>query len=634
MKKITTSLALAIICGSSLYAEITGENVCFYEHSNYQGMESCFKSGKINFIGDKTNDTFSSVKIPNGFTVEAFEHKDYYGIKNQYTGDISYLGDSFNDKISSLKVYASLITTDGQVIPNFDPNTQKIIAFDITMNGSAVAGDYKAKVDFLGNNKFSAYIETNPYAKVVDFSVIDNKIVPTGARYRMGVYSKDATDYITMPLATTTLADGYGIYKVSVTTKSKSIAPNSVCFYEDVNYQGKETCYEWKANSLNEDLFKEYVGNDLNDTFSSIKIASGMRAVVYPDSNFQGTKAKYFTSMPSLGSNNDKISSLYVGPSKNEEVIVVPSSKQQLALHSEKNLGGSSIYDTIEGFGQKFKIDGEQIKSTDGLCLDVDYAVIKDGSTVSLYPCHGGNNQKWTFTDSGEIKTNLNQNFCLDSTSLGDDSRVVMNSCNGEDNQKWNIKSSEYFNLNTKVQFPSDLTADNLKQYFNVYDKLSLTLKDGYWARNFVLPTGVKQYSEIYITRNSTYGVTLERNGTKQSLDRKTYGFRYVDGVWVLIRVASYYFPTNGDPKTLTTDKLVELYSSYTGIDVVLTDGHWTPEIKLPFPAEEGSDLYIRRISTWGSVVNLGDGNKIELDKGSFYRIEYHNGKWSLVNKF
>lgn len=81
--------------------------VCFYQHAYFGGEQNCFY-----FDGDKTifqhlnkqqNDSFSSVKIPSGLRLTAYEHKDQGGQSWSWTNDVAWVGDA-NDRISSFVI--------------------------------------------------------------------------------------------------------------------------------------------------------------------------------------------------------------------------------------------------------------------------------------------------------------------------------------------------------------------------------------------------------------------------------------------------------------------------------------------------------------------------------------------------
>lgn len=82
--------------------------VTFYADINYQGKSWTF-DGDQTFVGDG-NDQFSSVRVPQGVTVELYEHSDFGGAKLVLTSDSPDLrafikpdGSNWNDAASSVK---------------------------------------------------------------------------------------------------------------------------------------------------------------------------------------------------------------------------------------------------------------------------------------------------------------------------------------------------------------------------------------------------------------------------------------------------------------------------------------------------------------------------------------------------
>ena len=79
--------------------------VTVYEHADYGGRSQELPLGRYNLsqltIG---NDIISSIKVPEGLIVTAYEHKDFKGKTKVFTEDTSYVGKGFNDKISSMVV--------------------------------------------------------------------------------------------------------------------------------------------------------------------------------------------------------------------------------------------------------------------------------------------------------------------------------------------------------------------------------------------------------------------------------------------------------------------------------------------------------------------------------------------------
>lgn len=135
MKKIIYFITLI---SSSLFAyDSTANEICFYENTYYQGKESCYTQGNINYIGDEINDTFSSIKVPKGMKVEAFESPSFMGNKSTYDGNLLSLGNSFSDKISSLKVSEKILDIKTLL------TTQTALTKQLSSNLASYFGKYK-----------------------------------------------------------------------------------------------------------------------------------------------------------------------------------------------------------------------------------------------------------------------------------------------------------------------------------------------------------------------------------------------------------------------------------------------------------------------------------------------------------
>jgi beta-glucanase (GH16 family) len=84
-----------------------GPGVVFYQDINYGGAASGAK-GKGDYAvlpGDVGNDWMSSLRVPSGWTVQAFEHGNFQGSFCTFTSDTSWVGAACNDKMSSFKIF-------------------------------------------------------------------------------------------------------------------------------------------------------------------------------------------------------------------------------------------------------------------------------------------------------------------------------------------------------------------------------------------------------------------------------------------------------------------------------------------------------------------------------------------------
>lgn len=97
--------------------------VTFYADINYGGAAITLGVGnytlsQLNAAGIP-NDWMSSLKVPNGWTVEVYEHNDFGGTKWTFTASSSWVGSEINDKMSSVKIYigspSPSVTKPGEV---------------------------------------------------------------------------------------------------------------------------------------------------------------------------------------------------------------------------------------------------------------------------------------------------------------------------------------------------------------------------------------------------------------------------------------------------------------------------------------------------------------------------------------
>ncbi|MGQ4390173.1 ricin-type beta-trefoil lectin domain protein [Streptomyces sp. SAS_270] len=81
------------------------------------------------------------------------------------------------------------------------------------------------------------------------------------------------------------------------------------------------------------------------------------------------------------------------------------------------------------------RITGQQ----SGRCVDINNSTTTNGTQAQLWDCNGGNNQRWTPSDSKQLMVYGNK--CLDASGRGtsNGTPVVIWDCNGQTNQQWNI---------------------------------------------------------------------------------------------------------------------------------------------------------------------------------------------------
>jgi poly(3-hydroxybutyrate) depolymerase len=77
-----------------------------------------------------------------------------------------------------------------------------------------------------------------------------------------------------------------------------------------------------------------------------------------------------------------------------------------------------------------------------GRCLDVPNSTTANGTQVQLWDCHGGTNQRFTYTSDRRLTVYATK--CLDATGQGtsNGTAVVIWDCNGQANQQWTLNSN------------------------------------------------------------------------------------------------------------------------------------------------------------------------------------------------
>lgn len=116
------------IKAQSLSLDSTSKAV-FYADINYAGTSVELSTGnytlaQLNAAGIP-NDWMSSLKVPDGWTVEVYGDDNFQGSKWTYTASSSWVGATVNDKMSSVKIYKNSTT----------PSTGKVMFDDFNYNG-------------------------------------------------------------------------------------------------------------------------------------------------------------------------------------------------------------------------------------------------------------------------------------------------------------------------------------------------------------------------------------------------------------------------------------------------------------------------------------------------------------------
>ncbi|WP_412538404.1 ricin-type beta-trefoil lectin domain protein [Longispora sp. K20-0274] len=78
-----------------------------------------------------------------------------------------------------------------------------------------------------------------------------------------------------------------------------------------------------------------------------------------------------------------------------------------------------------------------QITVTSGKCLDDTGSATTDGTPITLFTCHGGANQRWTFPGDGTART---LGKCLTAAGTADGAAITLSTCTGGATQSWSYR--------------------------------------------------------------------------------------------------------------------------------------------------------------------------------------------------
>lgn len=77
----------------------------YFEHINFQGKSGWEQDRVSNgYLGKRWNDEISSLRCSPGCTLTAYEHRDFKGATQEFSGSTPFVGAGWNDRISSIRI--------------------------------------------------------------------------------------------------------------------------------------------------------------------------------------------------------------------------------------------------------------------------------------------------------------------------------------------------------------------------------------------------------------------------------------------------------------------------------------------------------------------------------------------------
>ena len=262
---------------------IAPDEVCFYEHGNYQGQSFCIKRGEggsnHSSIPNGWNDRVSSIETGAFVNVEVFEYYNFNGLAMIFEGAHNWLYQSENN-ISSFKIH-------GRDAPGF------CIFEHANFVGKRHCrvhdgNNFTVDLNSIGFNDMASSIfvqKNNHDIKIIGYEHINQQ----GQHYN----HSETNSY---------LVNNDNLSSLAVTAAAK------ICMHEHNDYLGQQWCLRIKDVNVS----IPYVGDDWNDRISSISIPAGYKLEAFRHANYQGSIGQFSSSISSMGWNNDSISSFII----------------------------------------------------------------------------------------------------------------------------------------------------------------------------------------------------------------------------------------------------------------------------------------------------------------------------------
>jgi hypothetical protein len=394
--------------------------VLIYSSKGYAGGVAALYPGSYSsFSGlDIGNDSASSIRVPNGWSVTLYENTNYGGSSVTLTGDVFDLGgNSFNEKASSM-----VVTGPSGSFP--------VIYKDANYAGTSQTlrpGLYTSGELAFGNDAASSLT------------------VPTGWKvtlYEDGSFSGTTVTY-------TASASSFVNFdnKTSCVRVEGPDGWNPVMLFNDASYKGSAQAL-WPGR---------YAGIS-NDALSSLIIPSGWRVTLLEHGDYWGDRLQLTSSQASLSpwGWNDVASSIVIeGPQRSWYTLQAKHSGKYVDVAGVTTADGALLHQWswTGANNQKFDLvptsDGYYniVSKHSSKCMGVSAGSTSDGTNVIQWPCNGGDDQKFSIqTGSDGYSTVIakHSSKCLDVSqySSSDGAHVLQWTCTGNDNQKFQLAAA------------------------------------------------------------------------------------------------------------------------------------------------------------------------------------------------
>ncbi len=134
------------------------------------------------------------------------------------------------------------------------------------------------------------------------------------------------------------------------------------------------------------------------------------------------------------------------GGSSQQNVMIVGAASGRcvdIAGASATNGAQAQLYDCHGGTNQRFTYtSAKQLQVFGNKCLDANGQGTTNGTTVVIWDCNGQTNQQWNLNANGTV-TGVQSGLCLDANgaATANGTKLILWSCNGGANQQWSLRS-------------------------------------------------------------------------------------------------------------------------------------------------------------------------------------------------
>ncbi|WP_089155492.1 ricin-type beta-trefoil lectin domain protein [Micromonospora sp. NBS 11-29] len=129
------------------------------------------------------------------------------------------------------------------------------------------------------------------------------------------------------------------------------------------------------------------------------------------------------------------------GPVTVRDSVVTLSNNGTTVNVSHANVNDTSTITLLPPGGGSTNQNVQIVGGQSGRCVDVPNSTTTNGTQAQLWDCHGGTNQRFSYTTGKQLTVYGNK--CLDASGQGtaNGTAVVIWDCNGQPNQQWNVNA-------------------------------------------------------------------------------------------------------------------------------------------------------------------------------------------------